>query len=103
MSVLAGRPDGLRSTLASRSFPAAHALGRRSMDSWWGRCGPLVRHVGALGAALLPTVLLTREALDYTYIGWWQGAALVLGISATLGAGSAATTLALAQSSKRQR
>jgi len=58
---------------------------------------------GAIGALILPVLMLTIEAAGQAYAGWWQGALLVLGISGVLGGGSAAATLALARTSGAPR
>jgi hypothetical protein len=58
---------------------------------------------GAFGAAILPALVLTHDAVGQAYPGWWEGAAILVGISAILGAGSAAATLALARASEALR
>jgi hypothetical protein len=92
----------LGGAVAGFLFAAALAFAERGRTIGDLRLGRTV-FWGAVGAAILPALILTREAVGYTYAGWWEGAAIVVGISGVLGAGSAAATLALARANGASR
>jgi hypothetical protein len=89
----------LGGALAGLLFAAVLAFAERGRTIADLRLGRTVLW-GAFGAAILPTLVLTRAAVGQAYTGWWEGAAVLIGMSAILGAGSAAATLALARAKR---
>jgi hypothetical protein len=92
----------LGGAMAGLLFAAVLALAERERTIAYLRVGRTVLW-GAFGAAILPALVLTRDAVGQAHTGWWEGAAILVGISAILGAGSAAATLALARASEAPR